>query len=250
MADETLSIDISAWTRKVALLGAATGKNMREVLDEEWPLLMRKIVDFTPPKTLAQGRAAVNRDIRKTMRPFDPALVRTEGVREIVARKNIEAFNLVAGRAHGGPLQGARAVPFSPEIHTSARNARGRVTTSQQNRVVLGSDAQLLKRYLKTIQDRVGWAKAGWLQALHLLGETAASYIERHSPGSGRVIDDRDNPDNPSITAVNRTPWAVRKDEAQRIIGDAYDSRVVAIFSKVKTKLRLAVKESGFDMAA
>jgi len=245
MAGATLTVDTSVWVNKVAQLQVTTGQSMREVLNEEWPLLMEKIIDFTPPKTLAQGRAAVARDIQKTMRSFDPADIRTEGIREIVEKKDFEAYAIVASRVKTGPMAGTTAVPFSTEIHTRARTARGRVGRDLRQ-VVLGYDAKTLKAYIKVMQEEVGWAKAGWMQAMLLLGGSVAGFVSRHSPGHGAVVDMRDDEFRPSLTAINRTPWAIRKDEGERIIQSAYNSRAVAIFAKVRTKLRLAIQKSGF----
>lgn len=251
MADAPLiSINIENWKKRLGAYAAESGKNMREALYEEWPFLMEKIISFTPPKTLAQGRAATGRDIEKTMRPFDPSSIRMRGIREIVAKKDIQAFNIVAARSKRAPLQNARAVGFSLEVHTSQRNALGRVGRDL-NQVVLGTDASLLKKYKKSVQDRVGWAKAGWLKAYALVGGTnAPSFVTRHGMGGGDVIDNHASETDPSITAINRTPWAVRKDEGQRIIRSAYFSRSQALMGKILTKLKLAKRDAQFGSAA
>lgn len=246
----SVEIDDSLWVSKLAKYSAFFKKNMQEALTEEWPLLMDLIVRLTPPKTLAQGRLAVSQDIRKTMRPFDPAAIRSAGIQEIVQKQDIEAYNIVAARVKSGPMAGTKAVSFSPEVHTSQRSRRGRVGRDSKQ-VVLGADARSLKRYIKDVQGRVGWAKAGWLAALRLVGgKPAPAFVEKHGAGGGAVIDDRQNPDDPSITAINRTPWAARRDEAIRIIGDAKSSRAISIEGKIKTKLRLARQQAGFDNAA
>ncbi len=257
MADNVVEINTEVWRSRLALLVAATGQTMREALYEEWPLLIRKVMDFTPPfqsgggssSDLSVGRAAVDRDIRKTMRPFDPQ-ARTKSIEKIEDERNVDAFNIIASRVKSGPMAGARAVAFSPEVHTSQRNSRGRVDGYAQNRVVLGSDAALLQKYISEVQSRVGIAKAGWWPALALVGGDAPSFVTKHGMGFGDYIDDH-SADDPSITAINRTPWASRQDEGHRIIQAALASRAEAIVSKVRTKLRLAAKErAGFEVAA
>lgn len=284
MAGEpTVSISVTVWETKLALYMASTGKNIREALYEEWPLLMRKIMDFTPPfksgggrgqSDLSIGRAAASRDIRKTMRPFYPegksisARVAKAANTTFVAgkrvtiggdsggfygsplekaaqRKDIALFNLIASRVKSGPMAGAKAVAFSPEVHTSQRNRRGRVERKASNTVVLGNDNALLLKYIKQVQGRVGYAKSGWLKALLLVGGSAPDYVNNKGTSGGDVIDDHANEDNPSITAINRTPWAVRKDEASRIMSDAHASRAQAIVNKVKAMERLAREQSG-----
>lgn len=257
MADGAeLSISYAVWEQRLALYMEATGVNLAAALTEEWPLLMRKVMDFTPPfkakgtrgvSDLSVGRKAVAFDIYKTMRPFDPAAIRTKSLARIVMRRDVAAFNLVASRARASIMRGATAIAFDPGVHTRARNDRGRVPGRDRNRVVLGSDAKALERYVTGIQSRVGYAKSGWLKALLLVGGDAPAYVAKHGTGGGDVIDDRANPDYPSLTALNHTPWAGRKDEGERIKSDAYASRAQAITSKIKTKLRLAKDQAGFS---
>lgn len=245
-----IEVDDSVWRDEAAKYAAFTGKNMMEALSEEFPLLIDVVIKLTPPKTLAQGRAAVARDIRKTMRPFDPAAIETEGLREIVAKRDLVAYNILAGRVKSGRMRGTTAVAFAPDVHTRRRDRRGRVGADSRQ-VVLGTDASLLRKYIADVQSRVGYAKSGWLAALRLVGaRTAAGFVERHGTAGGSAIDDRKNPDNPSMTGINRTPWAARRDEGRRIVHAAIGSRIISIASKIKVKLRLARERAGFKRAA
>jgi hypothetical protein len=248
--------------QRLALYAKTMGIGMREALYEEWPFLMRKVMDFTPPFTTkgarraagisnsvsdqAIGRKAVALDIYKTMRPFDPKDIRSKGIQRIVDRKDVETFNLVASRSKTGLMNGARAARFAPTLHTSQRTPRGRVLGRPRNVVVLGTDARLLTNYVDQVQDNVGYAKSGWLKALNLVGGEAPAYVRKQWSGGGDVIDDHANETTPSITAINWTPWAVRKDEGDRILVDAYLSRGRAILSKLRAKARLAKEQAGF----
>lgn len=249
MADEpTVSISDVVWLKWVNEFAAYSKKTLREGLYEEWPLLMRKVMDFTPPfkakgapgvSDLSIGRAAVAFDIYKTMRPFNPA-ARTKGMERILDSKDVEAFNIVASRSQRAEMVGVTAIAFSPSEHLRQRNARGRVPGRDRKKVVLGSDVGLLKNYVKQRQSFVGFAKSGWLKALLLVGGEAPNYVTKQGTGGGDVIDDHANVDEPSITAINRTPWAVRRDEGERILGDAKASRIEAIIKKMKEAIRRA----------
>jgi hypothetical protein len=252
-AGGTISISTVVWERKITEYAVKTGLTMREALYEEWPLLIRKVMDFTPPfKTggaagasdLSVGRAAVANDIYKTMNVFNPA-ARTKRLERILETKDIAAFNIVAARSRSSYMKGKTAVAFSPQVHLSQRNRRGRVPGSDRRVVVLGSDVGLLKKYVKEVQERVGYAKSGWLKALLLVGGNAPGYVMKKGTSGGDVIDDHADEENPSITAINRTPWAVRKDEGDRILAAAKASRIQAIISKIRTKERLARKAAG-----
>ena len=258
----TIEITTELWTKRIAAYAAQLKISLREALNEEWPLFIRKIMDFTPPTTAyggkgqsaySIGRHAVARDIEKTMRPFDPTSLRSKSIMRIVERGDIAAFNIVASRCAAGPLKGAVAIAFDPSVHTSRMNSRGQVPGKGTNRVVLGADAKRLRTYITVRQEAVGTAKDGWGKAYNLVAgpdnPPLPNWVSRHNETSGTVIDERDA-DRPSVTAINRSPWAGRKDEATRIVGDAQLSRAQAIFSKMRTKLRLAREGAGFSKAA
>lgn len=269
MADGfVISISSEVWQKRVIEYVAATGKNVVQALDEEWPLLIRKVIEFTPPfKTRAAvtstgasfsasdysvGRSAVASDIYKTMRPFDPGTVKTKGMERIIRMKDIAAFNIVAERSNKSPLMaGSQAIEFSPQVHLGQRNSRGRVTGRDRPKVVIGTDAVLLKRYVKSVQAHVGWARSGWAAAYNLVrapdGYSLPNWVTRQGEGGGGVIDERGDENYPSITARNWTSWAVRKDEGERIKADAYASRITAIKAKIITYMRLSRKQAGFE---
>ncbi len=262
MADAPiLTISTDLWSKRLAEYTVGTGKNSRAALTEEWPLLIRQIINLTPPfrtkgqpsgqSDLSIGRKAVSHDIYKTMRPFNPADVKSKSILKIIEKRDIAAFNAVAANARSGPLLGAIAVDFQPYLHTNERNRRGRVQGQDKNRVVIGSDAKLLTAYVTKIQSHVGYAKSGWAAAYNLVrdpdGAVLPNWVTRQGTEGGAVMDQRGDPDNPSVTAINHTPWAVRKDEWARIKADAFFIRAKALAGKLKTALRLARSGAGFS---
>ncbi len=261
MADgATISVSAEVWGKKLALYMLLLKKNLGQALSEEWPLLMRKIIDFTPPfKTKGQpgasdlsvGRKAVAFDIYKVMRPFNPKAIRSEGLLRAVQRKDFVAYAAIASHSKDPRMATSRPVHFEPAFHLMNRNPRGRVVGRDRNQVVLGSDAGDLKRYVSAVQQRVGYAKSGWAKAYNLVndpeGRSLPAYVQRQGTRGGEVVDDRANETNPSITAINGTPWAIRKDEGERIKADAYFSRGKAIQSKIVTFLRLSRTQAGLQ---
>ena len=257
------SVATDVWEKRLAQYQQALGVNIGEMMDEEWPFLIHKIIDFTPPfKTkpaisaagsgfgqsdYSVGRKAVMGDIHKVMRPFDPT-ARTAGLAKIEQKRDIEAFNIVAARSSNAYMQSARAIAFDPLVHTSARNARGRVTGPDRNQVVLGSDVALMNAYVKKVQGAVGFAKSGWIAAYNLVrapdGWLPPNWVTKQGGAGGGVIDERANPDAPSVTARNWTAWAVRKDEAEQITANAYASRINSIKLKIQAKLKLARQQA------
>jgi hypothetical protein len=244
-----ISIDSARWGAAVQVYSEKFKSNIREGLYEEWPLLLEKIISFTPPNTYAQGRQATQNDIDKTMRPFKGTLMREPEMKKIIEEMDVQAFNIVAQRVKSGPMKGSVAAVFSPVMHTGQRNARGRVGKGFCW-TILGDNTIPMKKYQAEVLSHVGYAKSGWLKALDLVGGEAPAFVRKHGHSGGDVIDDHANDDDPSITAINHTPWAVRRDEGERIVNDAMLSRREAIVSKIRTKMRLAAEAAQLDTAA
>jgi hypothetical protein len=232
-----------AQLRDLLRFGASLG---RDFLTPQMRLLLEKIIAFTPPKTTAQGGAAVRRDLNRALQPFAVDEFRAPSLKKIVEKRDYDAFAAFAVRSGNPALVGAKAAPFNPLLHTSRRDRRGRVTGRGLPTYVLGrADRGALRKYLKRKVSHVGIAASGWLAALHLLGGRESAWVERHGTRFGAVIDDRANPTRPGVTAINRTPWASRRDEGQRIIASAMRSRVAPMRTFLRKQVELAAQKIG-----
>ena len=243
MSDAPLvSINTAIWSQKIVEFAKIKGITVADAIREEFRFTLKRVIRLTPPDTRKQGEGAVKRDIRRAMRSFEPSNYRSESLRKVVLNRDVAAFNIIAARVKSGPMAGVTAVRMTTDVHMKARDRRGRVTKDLKQ-VVLGRDSVLLQKY---IAENVGWvgvAKAGWLPAYEATGgDDAQGWISRHRP-AGAVIDKLAET-SPSITAINRTPWAVRKDEGQRIIANAFTSRAKDIATKIKAAIRLAKEKA------
>jgi hypothetical protein len=222
-----------------------TKRNTSEFVTEQFRLLLEQISAFTPPKNLAQGRLRVAMDILKVMRPFDVDQVRDKRLKEIVQSGDKAAF---IGYAKGVG-KGDKWVPvdFDSALHKAARDRSGRVRRSGKNaKFVLGAKGESqLRKYIASEQTKVGIARNGWSPAIRAVGGKVPNWVSRHGPGFGAVIDQR-NAENPALTAINRTPWAIRRDEGERIIREAMKSRTTRLESALRKQIELAAKQSGF----
>ncbi|MDQ8206216.1 hypothetical protein QEH52_01750 [Coraliomargarita sp. SDUM461003] len=77
-------------------------------------------------------------------------------------------------------------------LHKSARNSRGRVSSTQRpaQLVLGGKGGDSLKRYVSKIQKRVGWAASGWSACAAQLGSTRGivKWKKRGKRGPGYVL--------------------------------------------------------------
>lgn len=203
-------------------------------------LLAERCQQFTPPRNQGQGRAAVARDFTRIFRPISQDTFREPRLRKIVRDDNRAAWD-AAAKYFPGTLKNTHAVGFDPAYHERNRNRRGRIG-KVANSVTLGPEAKKAREYLKTIQSRVGWAKAGWnMGIVGLGGRVSTSWVSRHGVSRGRLIDGRQQRD-PFIQVGNDTGWArYNGGEADRILRNAIQARARDMQSYVDRAMNRAV---------
>ncbi len=190
----SIRVDTSVLDHKLdqlrsALVGAGRPGDAATILQDESRKLVKQVMGITPPKSLAQGRAAVERDIHRAETPFS-----TEGYKgklkdrldKLAAAGDVAAINAILKNIKGRSANW-RVMNFSRELHQTARGSRGRVI-SVKNIFVL--QVRELAKYVKSIQARVGLRKSGWLPALTVLGGRAPAWVARHvsnAPGTAAL---------------------------------------------------------------
>lgn len=197
-------------------------------------LLAEQCQKYTPPRNKGQGQAAVARDLTRIYAPQSASTYKNKRVRRIVMRDDRNGWNSAA-RNFVKPLQGTTAIAFSESWHAQNRISRGRASGLANGKrgaranlgvVTLGPQARMAREYIKKVKKMVGWAKAGWNQAILMLGGTVTTeWIARHKMGHGGMVFQATGP-NPFVLVSNQTGWAkYNGDEGNRIIRNAVSQR-------------------------
>jgi hypothetical protein len=116
---------------------------------------------------------------------------------------------------------------FAPSLHTSQRDNRGRVTNFKN---VFVLEKKKLNAYIKSIQARVGYMRAGWVPAYKSLGGIVKEWIARHTRPNGFVVSNLTG-EKPSIVIGNTTPGI---SQVRRIVESALRTRSVSMRRKIK----------------
>lgn len=198
--------------RYVKELGVQLPKAMRT----QARLLFARIIQRTYPKTRAQGRKAVARDIGRAVRLLSPSDFESPSIQRLIRKRDYAGLQAVFERS-GTHL---RVVPFHPALHQDARDRRGRV---RKETGIVSLDREEVRAYIRRQQDHVGRAKGGWADAIQAAGGNPAQWIARWAT-VGRVEDRLTDPVVSFIRAVNLSEWAQSGDE-DRIVADALRSR-------------------------
>jgi hypothetical protein len=201
------SVDLSAYDLAVLRYVRDLHLDGPRVVRFTGRLLAEELIRVTPPKTLAQGRAAVARDIGYAMWAIDPAKIHNSILRLAVQDQEFEVVQAFMANlrkvGRGGELNRYRLEHFSRTLHQRARNRRGRVPRSRGIIVLERSEHS---RYVKEIQGHVGSAKFIWGVGAQRMGATVPGWILGHSPGLGSVEDNLSNQDNPNLVMTNKAP--------------------------------------------
>jgi hypothetical protein len=228
---DTSKLDAKIDSLRSALIGAGRPGDAATIVADESRKLAKQIVGFTPPKSLAQGRKAVARDIQRAATPFDASKFTQPKMREridaLAKDGNYDALNAILKNIKGNMAKW-RVAPFHPDLHRKARVSRGRVLSTKK---IFVTQARALAAYIKKMQDRVGLRKSGWLPALLALGGKAPAWVARHlghAPGTARVTLVGTNP------GVTISSHAAGVGDDRRMIANAVNVRAKAMARRAK----------------
>jgi hypothetical protein len=248
-------IEIDA-TKLYAVIGdlrealTASGGDASNIMAEETGRLALQIMRFTPPMNEAQGKAAVEKQIKSLFSEAHADLIAievkrhgTRGIDDYITGKDGKKIHLLWGTVDptGDRMR---------EIHLRTIDRR----TGHIPKMITGDKGTWLARavvpqgkrgpYIAKIQAHIGRWKATWAQVASELGIRAGipGFVKRHLPSQKAIFDASglQNTDGPSITFGSSAPGAAR--EAARI-RDAINERV----KKIKRRINLAV--SGYNQA-
>jgi uncharacterized protein (UPF0335 family) len=206
-------------------------------------LLAERCQAITPPASLAQGRKAVARDINKAFQPLTVETFDSPSIRRIIRTDDRDAWRSFAQHATQRTIRNTEAIDFSPAHHQKQRRSRGRVFNSG-GVVTLGPQAAAVRKYIRTVQSRVGWAKAGWnIALLGLGGRPRDAWVARHSVNRGRFVDGRSSSD-PFVQAINDTGWGRDRNQSERIVRDAVRMRARDMQTFFNQQMRLAAAKA------
>lgn len=232
-----ISAESAAFSQAVTRYILELGKDARGAVRKQSELLGKRLVQFTPAKTRAQGRKVVDRDIRRAVNPLRPADFKSPVIRKLIRERNLPALEAIFARFDGG-MAGYKVRAFSPELHTSKRDRRGRVTRPAK---VVTPDAGLVRDYIREVQKRVGRGKGGWVRTITTMGGTVPAWLQPHQV-TGTVEDLIESP-NPTVRMKNHSEWA-GDINADRVLKAALESRQRDVLASIEKAAQKASKTS------
>jgi hypothetical protein len=236
----TVDIEYQEYAQAFSEFIRERGALLPKALRGEGRQLASRLVKFTPPKTLAQGRKAVARDIQRAVLPLRPGDFDSKRIRQLIRKRDHSALEAVfANFPDRNQLHGVSVIePRFPDMHQQARDRRGRIRKFQK---VVTPDADKVRAYIKEVQGRVGRGRSGWAVALLALGGKPQAWVVRHARRDTGRFEDRSSMEG-YIRMENRSEWAEAGDE-DRIVANAVRSRTRSVRESIlKAQQRAAEK--------
>lgn len=211
-------------------------------------LLAERCQDFTPPRNVGQGKAAVARDITNIFRPLSHITFQDKGLRKIVRTDDRPAWNKVAPNLRGTHnLQGTTAMGFSKDFHKRNRTRRGRAVKAKYGNigyVTLGPEGKQARDYIGEVKRRVGWARAGWnAGVIGFGGSVKTPWVSKHGSAGGWFQDGTASTD-PFVAVGNTTSWASFRNEGDRILRNAVSARARDMQTYFTRMMRIAAAKA------
>lgn len=237
-----LTFQSDAKEHSAALLEFARYKRFTtaQALRFEGRQLAGLLIKLTPPRNRSQGRAAVARDIRRAIRPLRPQDFDNPKIKSLIRARDYAGLQVVFRRMERGEFRNALVVAFDPAIHRDAQQSRGRVLKAKG---VVTPDSDLVRDYIRKIQENVGGGKGGWAESFLHLGGKPAAWISKHR-NQGEVEDKADNAVSAYIKMSNESEWAEGGDE-DRIVANAIRTRTTAIRTALIKATEKAKQKAG-----
>jgi len=241
-----------------------TKKDVKETIRSYARLLAVDLAFRTQPygkgkSSRDKGEGAIVRDIlggrkrRGILVAMDDAMIAAAIETGAYSTGRIRLFVRKDGTVYGTDQQHFRPDASYEEIRQIHRSAfqNGRMTQAGGRTRDIGrwkfieqlvTKKTTAERYIKAIQKRVGWAKAGWATCARLLGGTRGipQWVTRHRKAPGRITDNTADR-NPSVTLHNDVPYSREvlhrnaMSQAQRNVAKNIEKRLAMI---LKSKLK------------
>lgn len=232
----TVQVDAREFQDAIRRYVKETGAALPTVLRKQSRLLFGRIIQRTYPRTRAEGRKAVARDIQRAVEPMKASAWESKRIRKLIRERDYSG--LQAAMEEMKPGYRAKVVEFDPRLHQQARDARGRVRPTG----LVSPDGDEIRRYIRETQENVGRAKGGFAAAMIASGGSPPDWVRRWQK-AGSVVDRLMDPAAPSIESENRSEWAEHGDD-DRIVAEAIRGRTQDMLVDLQKTLERAARSA------
>lgn len=210
-----------------------SAKALTEQLMEETPPYVKEKGNNTL-EAKKVGERAIRLNLMKSVTPINDVFggeVKNKNVRKIIKRKDYKAMQDVFDNSTG-KMKRWKVKTFEPALHTLGNRKKKFVATFETKR---------WNDYLKILQSRVGYMKAGWGYTIRALGGSVPAWIGRCIPFTKGGMESKFDGDKSFIKFWNGTP-TIKKFEGR--FNNAIDRLTERMLQSLKIKMEYISKKN------
>jgi hypothetical protein len=225
-------VDITVFKLNVRKYAVAAGKRVSDAIKEEAKLICQRVMQFTPPKTQAQGRKRVKSDLERVF--LAPAWFETtfqfqtellgDRVKKLVREKNETSIQAIF--KNNPKLDRVKIEQFDVTKHKKFRR-NGRVGKGVAPFSFPLQDQGKVKTYTTKKQSNVGIVKSGWAACLLQLGGSVAGWLSKRSSNGRAVVKEHE------VILINQVGFAASVDGKGQFAKKAIAGRERDLLKKI-----------------
>lgn len=235
----TIDANFDKLNEKLAILAKNVGLELGPIIKEEAKFLMQSAVKNSPPPSRQSGVNTIRNDLNKVAVSLDYQgyeARKTEGgfygsIAKYIRRRDAGKLRTLLQNPNLKLFQGFTVLGTPEEIRSAhqSRRVNGRVK-GEAKAVAFRSD---MKRYFKTVSDRVGFMLSGWNKGAAAVGVKTKKFAQRTYAGSNSGVE----------FTFGRNPFFIARN------GNMRDTMVIKAINTA-VKFRIRVTEKKIDRAA
>jgi hypothetical protein len=248
----SVTVDTQSLSDSLHRLASVAREAPGIIIKEETKALVKNLIQLTPPKTYAQGRNAVKRDLNKIAIPIGTEFAESSRVnmKEDDGTWRGRLATLIRKRdARGIELMLRNSKERFWNTRTVVQDKGALVASHKQNRNNFGRAYTLRqvsyrrdwRSYLKDVQSRVGWAKSGWVAVADAVGLSTPSWLRKLASKSGAASATFSG--KADVFAVN---YNVKIPNYQKTVSAAVRNRIRVTETKIKRLIAGKAVNLGF----
>lgn len=233
-----IKVDTTVFRANIRRYAVAAGKSVKSAIKEEAKLICERVMKFTPPKTLAQGRKRTKSDLERvylgaqwfeSTYNFQEEKL-GERVKKLVGEKNEKSLEAIFEN-NNPRLNRIKIEPFDVTVHQKFRKG-GRVGKGVAPFSFPLAQQDKVKTYAAKKQKNVGILKSGWAACLAKLGGSSAGWLNRRAE-DGKVIEGEFH-----IIMINCVKFAAAADGKAQFAAKAIQGRLRDLAKKTEMAIK------------
>ena len=233
-----IKLDSHELTNSLEALAKFTDKGASQIFREEFVLLLKTLIKFTPPTKKSNALKSIDSDLRKLFRAAQKMEFREQWLQDLTKANKTNELAKALNRVDGKHRVFLAEAP-SDARHKRNRNKRGRIVKNPAVQVI--TKAADYNKFARKKKQTVGKAKAGWIPTSGVLSVKQPAWLTKQKSGKYTWVKTSTGLTQSITNTVN---YISALDSKINIVDKALKIREKAIMTRLKKAARIAARKT------